>query len=106
MEQNTLSKRLCQSVDPEVFFPEGNDRPAHVLLAQVICTSCPALRSCAHDALRIGITHGIVASVDLSDPSDRRQSEAKQLLRAIADGSAQGPLPRGDIAGHPYTMRY
>ncbi|MFE9575048.1 WhiB family transcriptional regulator [Nocardia sp. NPDC006044] len=86
MRPTASPKRLCQNIDPEVFFPEGTNRPAQVAFAQTICRGCPVLRSCAAEALRLGITHGVVASVDLSDPLIRPLEEAKRRLQRVADG--------------------
>lgn len=88
------AQRLCHSVDPEIFFPDGRgDRDARVALAQTICRRCPALRACAADALRVGIRHGIIASVDLGDFSDRVDRTARDRLEAIAAGLVF-PAPR------------
>ncbi|ASF08993.1 WhiB family transcriptional regulator [Nocardia brasiliensis] len=87
-----FTQRLCEGEDPEIFFPDGRgNRDERVEVAQAICRKCPALRICAADALRLGITHGIVASVDLGYLSDRVDRSRQSQLEAIAAGY----VPRG-----------
>ncbi|MFE9575087.1 WhiB family transcriptional regulator [Nocardia sp. NPDC006044] len=86
------AQRLCGSVDPDTFFPDGRgDRAARVAYAQAICLSCPALRQCAAEALRLGITQGIVASVDLGHLSEQMSPAAKKNLQAVAAGYVLRP---------------
>ncbi|KZM70529.1 WhiB family transcriptional regulator [Nocardia terpenica] len=88
--------RPCLSVDPEVFFPSGwADRETRTASARAMCRACFAVRECAAEALRSGITHGVVATIDLGDEDHPALGRRKrERLRAIAEGGELRPHQR------------
>ena len=64
----------CREVDPEAFFPVGNDwegpgNAARAEAAKAVCARCPVLESCAWYALDSGDNWAILAG---TTPSERR----------------------------------
>jgi WhiB family transcriptional regulator, redox-sensing transcriptional regulator len=51
----------CRDADPELFFPDGNRRPApgRVKKAKIICRGCPVSIICLDSALTNGEEGGI-----------------------------------------------
>lgn len=55
------NRALCAEVDPEIFFPEQEERTA--FHAKKVCKSCPVRTECLEYALNTGQEHGVWGGV-------------------------------------------
>lgn len=89
-----LPQRACKGTDPDVFCPPTRrtspDNPSRKLAvapALAICSVCPVRPQCALEAIRLGISHGVVGGVDLGDASRKsEQTRADRVALARAAG--------------------
>lgn len=60
-----MTSRPCteETVDPEVFFPEGKDAVAQLAAARAVCATCPFTETCLAGALAEGTTDGVWGGV-------------------------------------------
>lgn len=56
----------CREVDPELFFPVGNNDPARLQAeeAKRVCRTCPVIEWCAQWAIENRIGHGVWGGLD------------------------------------------
>jgi WhiB family redox-sensing transcriptional regulator len=76
------AQALCAQVDPEIFFPPGDDPATE---ARRICAHCPVRRPCLDYALAAGEEYGIWGGLD---PEERRALRWKLRRRKDDTGSA------------------
>jgi hypothetical protein len=68
VDRDWRDRAVCRSVDPETFFPVGDDGPpfdAQVTQAKAVCARCPVVAECltfARVALPEGIAGGLTAA--------------------------------------------
>ncbi|WBB98083.1 MULTISPECIES: WhiB family transcriptional regulator [unclassified Solwaraspora] len=84
---------VCQSVDPETFFPAPSE-PADAAVA--LCRTCPVQGPCLAWALDAGDSHGVWGA---TTPRERR---AMQVAWRDSGGPDPGPV---DEAGPPVRDR-
>ncbi|WP_080730549.1 WhiB family transcriptional regulator [Rhodococcoides fascians] len=87
---------VCRTVDPELFFPQGESSTA-VQEAQAICRTCPVIAECAREVLdmaRSGV-HGVWAGQYFGTTTQGRNT-AHERLAAIADGATAPRRKRDD----------
>ena len=83
VEQTWQEEAACQSEDPELFFPLGEDGDGNVVQiarAKAVCFNCPVASSCLDWALRGKIPDGIFGG--LTSP------ERKKLRLRLEAGQA------------------
>jgi hypothetical protein len=85
---------MCQSVDPEVFFPAPSE-PADAAVA--LCRTCDVQGACLAWALEVGDCHGVWGA---TTPRERRamlvawrSDEANQMLPVPISPAPVGPAP-------------
>lgn len=56
----------CREVDPELFFPVGNNDPARMQAEQAkqVCRRCPVIEQCAQWAIENRMEHGVWGGLD------------------------------------------
>ena len=60
----TLSKHCTRSdINPDIFFPEGENAVGQLAAAKVICGACPFISTCLSDAIAEGTTDGVWGGV-------------------------------------------
>lgn len=98
------ARGVCQSVDPEVFFPAPSE-PADAAVA--LCRTCDVQGACLAWALEVGDCHGVWGATTprerramlvawRSDEFDNLAGRRSQLVESPAPGSA-GPLSGADM---------
>ncbi len=71
----------CQSVDPEVFFP---DRPSdRALAAKAICRGCPVRTQCLEFALSARLDHGVWGGLTEVERRSLRRSRQRRARREV-----------------------
>jgi hypothetical protein len=85
---------VCQSVDPEVFFPAPSE-PADAAVA--LCRTCDVQGACLAWALEVGDCHGVWGA---TTPRERRamlvawhSDEVQNQLAEVAPGPAASQFP-------------
>ena len=72
----------CQSIDPEVFFP---DRPSdHAAAAKAICRGCPVRKQCLEFALDARLDHGVWGGLTEVERRSLRRSRQRRARRTEA----------------------
>jgi WhiB family redox-sensing transcriptional regulator len=93
VDRNWRDRAACRLVDPELFFPVGNDGPALVQIAEAkaICARCPVVAQCLSFAL-VALPEGIAGGLTVEERRTRRRAS-----RSPAAGVAKpfGRLPGG-----------
>ncbi|MCZ3387440.1 MAG: WhiB family transcriptional regulator [Actinomycetia bacterium] len=70
----------CQSIDPEVFFP---DRPAdRAAAAKAICRGCPVRTQCLEFAIDARLDHGVWGGLTGAERRSLRRSRQRRARRA------------------------
>jgi Transcription factor WhiB len=73
-----LGGGACRTVDPGLFFPPDDERPAdreaRVARAVAVCHECPVQAACYAAAVANGERHGIWGGVDFAQPRKRRRA--------------------------------
>ncbi|MFD9692321.1 WhiB family transcriptional regulator [Kitasatospora sp. NPDC059088] len=74
---NDLRGAACTEVDPNLFFPTGDDEFSE-RRARQICAGCPVREMCLALALKRGEPHGIFGGLDETERKDlaRKQRRA------------------------------
>ena len=74
------SEASCQSIDPEVFFPE---RPSdRALDAKAICRGCPVRTQCLEFALSARLDHGVWGGLTEVERRSLRRSRQRKARKA------------------------
>ena len=77
----------CQSIDPEVFFPEHQGD--HASIAKAICRGCPVRMQCLEFALDARLDHGVWGGMTENERRSLRRSRQRKARReAVASGVA------------------
>src|SRR5881398_2003527 len=84
------TRGLCQSVDPETFFPAPSE-PADTAVA--LCRTCDVQGACLAWALEVGDCHGVWGA---TTPRERRA----MLVAWRSDGEGQGRPDQGRPDDH------
>ena len=73
-------KAACRTLDPELFFPIGNSRPALLQIerAKIICSSCPSIQPCLDWAMGHSQTEGVFGG----QSEDERRALRRRTTRA------------------------
>jgi hypothetical protein len=70
-----MDDAACATVDPEIFFPDGDDAWFPTRQAKLVCASCPAIKACAADTPvwdRFSIRAGMTAT-------ERRRKQNREV---------------------------
>ncbi|MEU9792929.1 WhiB family transcriptional regulator [Streptomyces sparsogenes] len=75
---------VCRDEDPELFFPAGNNGPAHAQAeeARAVCRRCPVMQLCAEWALERRIHEGVWGGLI--------EAERRAILRKRGQGTGSG----------------
>jgi WhiB family transcriptional regulator, redox-sensing transcriptional regulator len=98
LDEAWRTRGVCQSVDPETFFPAPNE-PADTAIA--MCGSCDVQGACLAWALEVGDCHGVWGG---TTPRERRamlrvwQEQVREEEEPISDDAPFGPA-RGGVVG-------
>jgi WhiB family redox-sensing transcriptional regulator len=72
----------CQSIDPDVFFP---DRPSDLATAaKAICRGCPVRKQCLEFALAARLDHGVWGGLNEVERRSLRRSRQRKARRTEA----------------------
>jgi hypothetical protein len=89
---------VCQSVDPEVFFPAPSE-PADAAVA--LCRTCDVQGACLAWALEVGDCHGVWGA---TTPRERRamlvawhSDEVQKQLTEVSSRPVMLPTPRAPV---------
>jgi WhiB family redox-sensing transcriptional regulator len=94
---NWDNEASCQSVDPEVFFPERQGEAA--TMAKTICRGCPVRMQCLEFALSARLDYGVWGGMTEHERRSLRRSRQRKARReAVAAESATGtPMQALDL---------
>lgn len=95
MTDHWRANAVCRTVDPELFFPQGESSTA-IQEAQSVCRTCPVIAECAREALGMARSsvHGVWAGQYFGTTTQGRHM-AHERLAAVADSPAS-PRRKGD----------
>jgi Transcription factor WhiB len=87
-------RAVCRGVDPELFFPVGDDGPAlaQIAAAKAVCARCPVVAPCLSFAL-VALPDGVAGGLTAAERSKRRR--VSRSLEAGAGGLDRSRLPGG-----------
>jgi WhiB family redox-sensing transcriptional regulator len=73
-------RAACLRVDPDLFFPIGNNRPTleQIDEAKAVCGRCPVVEQCLNWAVRVEQVEGIWGGMTESERRAMRRREARQ----------------------------
>lgn len=94
------ARGVCQSVDPEVFFPAPSE-PADAAVA--LCRTCDVQGACLAWALEVGDCHGVWGA---TTPRERRAmlvAWRSGEFETASSAPSRNSLPRGTHAGTSRT---
>ena len=85
---NWDNEASCQSVDPEVFFPERQGETA-ATMAKTICRGCPVRMQCLEFALNARLDYGVWGGMTEHERRALRRSRQRKARReAVAAAAA------------------
>lgn len=70
----------CQSIDPDVFFPDRTSD--HGAAAKAICRGCPVRTQCLEFAIATRLDHGIWGGLTETERRSLRRSRQRKARRA------------------------
>ena len=88
---NWDSEASCQSVDPEVFFPERQGEAA--TMAKTICRGCPVRMQCLEFALSARLDYGVWGGMTEHERRSLRRSRQRKARREAVAAEASAPAP-------------
>jgi WhiB family redox-sensing transcriptional regulator len=77
---NWDAEAACQSVEPEVFFPEPQNA-AEAAAATVVCRGCPVRTQCLEFALSARLDHGVWGGLTETERRSLRRSRQRKARR-------------------------
>jgi len=83
---NWDNEASCQSVDPEVFFPERQGD--HATMATTICRGCPVRMQCLEFALNARLDYGIWGGLTEHERRSLRRSRQRKARREAVAAAA------------------
>jgi len=80
---NWDDQAACQSVDPELFFPAGQDTPSQdgVNAAVRVCRGCPVRLQCLEFALETRLEYGVWGGLTEQERRSLRRSRQRKARR-------------------------
>lgn len=112
VDQGWRDRAACRSVDPELFFPVGDDGPGLVQIAQAkaVCAACPVVAACLSFAL-VALPEGVAGGLTVEERRGLQdQHGVCGWTAADAAGSAQrsaggvdGQVVASLMAGEPVS---
>jgi WhiB family redox-sensing transcriptional regulator len=96
-ERSWRDRAACRSVDPELFFPVGDDGPALVQIAaaKAVCARCPVVAECLSFAL-VAVPEGIAGGLTVEERRGLRAQRRRVSGPTVAGAAGHsGRVPAG-----------